>query len=305
MSLAELRVGFIGTGNIGNPMAMNVLKAGFPLTVHDARRAATENLLSAGASWANSAAAVAEASDVVLASLPGPAESEAVALGPNGVLDGLKRGGIFVDLTTSSPAMAKKISAAFAERDLGMLDAPVTGGVPGARAGQLTIIVGGDASSLERVRPVLNAIGNRIYHMGEPGTGCIGKIANNLLALSSAFLVGEAYTLGIKAGVEPRRLHELITNGAGYVWMLDHTMPNFLFKGNFDGGFSINLTIKDLQLAADLGRELDVPLPFASLAEQAYVSARAAGLGNKHFEAALTLLERLSGVEIRIPEAQS
>lgn len=299
----SLRLGFIGTGNMGYHMAANLLKAGFALTVFDLRREATEGLLRAGATWADGSDAVARASDIVLASLPRPSNVEAVALGPRGILATLRKGGIFVDLTTNAPATVRKIMAAGRGFGVDVLDSPVSGGVHGAQSRRLTLMVGGDPAVLQRCRPVLEAISDNVVYCGASGAGAVTKIVNNVISLGVSGLVGEALMLGVKAGVDLKNLTDIIAKSSGGTWRMEHSFPKFLLKGNFTPGFAIDLALKDLQLGTELARECGLTLDYLALSERQYMEAQARGWGQLHSEAVVKLLEEQAGVELRIPGA--
>ena len=299
----QTSLGFIGTGNMGYHMAANLLKAGYPLTVYDLRREAAESLLRAGAKWADGVDAVARASAIVLASLPRPASVEAVALGPRGVLANLRRGGVFVDLTTNAPATARKVAAEGRKVGVDVLDSPVSGGVYGAQSRRLTLMVGGEPAVLERCRPVLEVISDNVVYCGPSGAGAVTKIVNNVISLGVTGLVGEALMLGVKAGVDLKGLTEIIKKSSGGTWRMEHSFPKFLLKGNFAPGFAIDLALKDLQLGSELARECGLSLDYLPLSEQKYVEAQKRGWGQLHSEAIVKLLEEQAGVELRIPGA--
>jgi 3-hydroxyisobutyrate dehydrogenase len=211
-----MRIGFIGLGNMGGPMALNLIKAGHTLTVHDIRRAVAESHLAGGASWADTPADAAKDAELVLTSLPGPKEVEAVALGgENGIIHGMSQGAaesarrgqrydaVYADLSTSSPTIARRLHAMFAEKGIAMLDAPVSGGIPGARSATLSLMVGGDEDVYNRVKPVFAAIGDKLQYVGASGAGAVAKIVHNMLVFCSFALFAEAFTVGVKAGDRP------------------------------------------------------------------------------------------------------
>ena len=213
-----MNVGFIGLGNIGKPMALNVVGAGHRTTVHDIRREAATDLLEAGAEWADTPADVARGSDVVMGSLPGPLEVEAVVAGEHGVLDGAAKGSVYIDLATNSPSMVRKLHAICAERGVEYIDAPVSkgSGADSADLGVLTVMAGGDMETLERVRPLLEAIANPelIFHCGPVGSGATVKLCNNLVAHTTFSVVAESLTIGLKAGVELETLATVLAAGS-------------------------------------------------------------------------------------------
>ncbi|HXW85491.1 MAG TPA: NAD(P)-dependent oxidoreductase, partial [Candidatus Binataceae bacterium] len=209
-----MRVGFIGLGNMGGPMALNLINAGHQLVVHDLRRETAEPHLAAGARWAESAAAVAEQSELVLTSLPGPREVEAVAAGEGGILSKIPRGAVYADLSTNSPALIRRLCALFKARGIEMLDAPVSGGIPGARKGTLAVMVGGSRAAFDSIKPALDAIGDKISYIGESGAGAVAKLVHNMIAICSTQLLVEAFTMGVKAGVSPEALLKVVQDGA-------------------------------------------------------------------------------------------
>lgn len=296
------RLGFIGTGNMGRHMARHLLEAGHQLTVHDARRAAADTLEQAGAGWAESPAELAESSDIVFTSLPGPPQVDAVALGESGVLAHLPSTGILVDLSTNSPTAIRTLAEAGAARGVSVLDAPVSGGVFGAETGRLAVMVGGNAAAFERCRPLLDCIGDHIVYCGGSGTGSATKLVNNMISLSLNILLGEALALGVKAGVDLSTLVDVIQSSSGATWKLGNNYPKFLFKGNFEPGFALDLGAKDLRLGTSLAKELGVPLDVANLVEQRFIEAQSRGWGGLHADVVVKLIEERLGVELRTTE---
>ena len=299
-----MKVGFIGLGNMGGPMALNMIKAGHQLTVYDIRREMAEPHLVAGAKWADSPATVAAQSEVVVTSLPGPKEVEAVARGEGGILSKLARGSVYADLSTTSPSRIRDLHATFKDKGIYMLDAPVSGGIPGARNATLAVMVGGSKEVFERIKPVLEAIGDKITYVGESGAGAVAKLVHNMIALCSTQLLAEAFTMGVKAGVSPEALLKVVEDGAyGQGMLLKGTMPKMVFRGNFDRvSFALKLARKDLGLATEVGRELNVPMPIANLVEQDILGAIANGLGEKDMTVAVTVQEDRANVKIRVPK---
>lgn len=295
-------VGFIGTGNMGYPMATNLLKAGYSLTVHDLRKESAEGLVAAGARWAGGPDEVARASEVVLASLPRPESVEEVALGEHGVLANLSKGGTFIDLTTNRPSTIRRIHARGRELGVNVLDSPVSGGVHGAESRRLTLMVGGDPAVLARYRPVLEAISDNVVHCGASGAGAATKIVNNMIGLSASVLVGEALITGVKAGLDLKTLVDIVNTSSGGTWRMANSFPKFLFKGKFTEGFAIDLALKDLRLGLELARDAGLDLDMVGLAEKKYASAQEHGWGGLTSDAVVRLLEEESGIELRIPE---
>ena len=297
-----MKVGFIGLGNIGKPMAMCVVNAGHRTTVHDIRRDAATDLLEAGAAWAETPADAARGSDVVMGSLPGPLEVEAVVSGEQGVLDGAAAGSVYVDLATNSPSMVRKLHAICAARGVEYIDAPVSkgSGSDSADRGVLTVMAGGDADVLERVRPVLEAIGDPelIYHCGPVGAGAIVKLCNNLVAHTTFSVVAEALTIGLKAGVELETLATVMAAGSAS----SPKLPRYeaVFDRNFEpaGHAFVRSDAKDVRLATELAREVDVPADIAAAVDQKYVAAVAAGIGHLGGSAIVRVQEERARVEL-------
>src|SRR5580700_6412777 len=251
-----MRVGFIGLGMMGKGMAANLQKAGHQLTVHDLNRAAAEPFLAKGAEWANSPRAVAEACEVIFTSLPVPADVEAVALGPNGLIEGMKPDTAFFDMSTNSVAVVRKINAAFAEKNIYMLDSPVSGGPGGAASGKMAIWVGGDEQQFNRYQAVL----------GPSGAGTIAKLVHNCTSAVMNVALAEVFTMGIKAGVPPLDLWEAVRQGATGRPRTFDRMGKFL-AGQYDpADFALRLLHKDVSLAVGLGKEVGVPMRLANLA---------------------------------------
>lgn len=298
-----MNIGFIGLGNMGRPMALNLARAGHTLTVYDVRREAMQPLTAVGARQAASPKALAQEVEAVFSSLPGPKEVEAVALGPEGLLAGVRSGLLYVDLSTNSPTVARRVAEAFARKGASMLDAPVSGGSTGAASGQLTMMVGGDQGSFERARPLLEILGKNIVYLGPSGSGCIGKLCNNLVALSLVVLLGEAFTLGVKSQMSPKTLFDLVSQSSGDNHIMHVKFPKFLFEGNFQPGFAVDLAWKDVRLALDLARESGIPMSVSSAALQRYEEARARGWGQQDVVAVIRLQEEQAGIQVRHSEA--
>lgn len=295
-------VGFIGLGNMGNPMARNLVRAGHQLVVYDLRERAAANLIELGARWADSPKAVAEQCRVVFTSLPGPPEVERVVLGPDGVLAGAAHGSVLFDLSSNAPAVIRRIAAQAADHGVAVLDAPVSGGVGGAEKATLAVMVGGEREAFETHRELLGAIGANVFHLGPVGNGSVVKLMNNLIALSIGPLLDEAVVVGAKAGIPPATLFEVMSvSSAG---PLVRGLPR-LFRRNFeDASFALALARKDVGLAVGAGRDLGVPMPVAAAVEQVYEWAKGNGLGDKNSLATLLLYEQAAGVEIHAESEQ-
>jgi 3-hydroxyisobutyrate dehydrogenase-like beta-hydroxyacid dehydrogenase len=292
-----MKVGFIGLGNMGNPMAMNVLKAGHSLTVYDLRRETGRNLEEAGAQWAASPQDVAAQSEVVLSSLPGPPEVEAAVLGEQGIFAGLRQGAAYIDMSTNSPTTMRKIAEVGAARGVRILDAPVTGGVPRARDATLTILVGGEKADFNYFQPLLSTIGKHVFHMGPIGCGNVTKLVNNMMAFINFLGACEGLAIGAKAGVDPQTLLDAIKVGSGNSLIMEFGMQSFL-KGEASLGFATALAAKDVHLAVELGKEVGVPIEVGPLVEAAITRFRDAGHGQDDILAIVRDFIQRSGVQL-------
>ena len=296
-----MELGFIGLGTMGSGMALNVIKAGHRLTINDINRDAAGPHLEAGAVWADSAQEVAEASDIVFTSLPGPPEVEAVALGEHGILSGISPGKVYFDLSTNSPTLVRRLHDAFAARGAHVLDAPVSGGPQGARSGRLAIWVGGDKDVFERCKPVLDAIGDQAFYVGAIGTGSVAKLVHNCTGYILQTALAETFSMGVKAGVEPLALWQAVRQGAlGRRQTFDGLAQNYL-PGRFDPpDFALRLARKDVSLAVEVGREFDVPMRLANLTLAELTEALNRGWGQRDSRAAMLLQEERAGAEVRV-----
>jgi 3-hydroxyisobutyrate dehydrogenase len=283
-------------------MAANLLKAGHQLTVHDLRREAAINLLEMGAQWADSPKDAVPGNEAVFTSLPVPRDVEAVVEGEKGILEGASEGSVYVDLSTNSPTVIRRLHQVCAERGVTLLDAPVSGGVYGAAAGTLAVMVGGDEAVFNRMKPALDAIGSHVVYCGAIGNGSVCKICNNLLSMGTGVLLSEALTLGVKAGVDLAVLADVISNSSGGCRRLTEKLPRYLFKGNFEPGFATALAAKDVRLATDLGREYGIPMDLSNLVDQRHVEAMHRGWGPEDSDAVSRLQEEKAGVQLRLPE---
>ena len=296
-----MKVGFIGLGTMGGSMAYNALQGGHELVVHDIRRESATRHLEAGAVWADTPREVAEASDIVLTSLPGPVEVEAVALGEDGIGQGLTAGKVYLALSTSTPGLIRKIHQELGAKGIDVLDAPVSGGPRGAESRNLAIWVGGDRAVFDRCRPVLDAIGDKAYYVGEVGCGSIAKLVHNCAGYVFQAAIAEVFTMGVKAGVEPLALWQAVRRGAlgrrgPFEGLAEHLLP-----GKFDPpDFALRLARKDVDLAVAVGREFDVPMRLANLALMEMTEAINRGWGDRDSRIAMLLQEERSGVEVRV-----
>jgi len=294
-------VGFIGVGNMGNPMASNVLKAGFPMIVYDRNPQAMESLLQAGAQRAASAREVVEGAEIVLTSLPASPDVEAVYLEPGGLVDSAKPGTMLIDLSSVFPSTPRKIEPRAQARGVHFLEAPVSGGVSGARAATLAIMVGGDPETLTRAQPVLRAIGPNIFHVGPVGAGNTVKAINNMMASVNALAMMEGVALGVKAGLDPMTIYEVVKASSGGSKALER-IPNSLIPRQFEPGFKVQLMNKDLETFNTIAKELHVPVSFANVAQQYQQMAIAAGLAEQDTSVVMTIIERLAAMQVSRPE---
>ena len=293
------KIAFIGLGAMGRPMAANVAKAGYDLNVFDLAPAAVAELAALGATAADSPAQAAAGSDIVLLSLPNAAIVAGVVTGENGVLAGSHSGQMIIDLSSVTPEHTRKMAALARDKGVGYLDAPVSGGVAGAAAGTLTIMVGGDPAAFAACETILQVIGKKIYHVGAVGAGDALKLINNLMLGINMAGVAEALTLGVKAGLDPKTMLDVIGVSSGRSYAFEAKVPNFILKGSFAPGFAIDLQYKDMEMATQTAKELGVPLLLTNVAQQMYETAKASGLGRQDISAVTTMLEKLAGVEVR------
>ncbi|MBI3979887.1 MAG: NAD-binding protein [Chloroflexi bacterium] len=291
------RIGFIGLGIMGKPMAKNILKAGFPLVVHSRSRGPVEELVAAGAEAASSPREVAERSDVVLTMLPDSPDVELVALGPSGIVEAARPGLTLIDMSTISPAITRKVAAALAARGGAMLDAPVSGSDKFAIAGTLSIMVGGDEAVFEACLPVLKAMGKTIVRVGSIGEGEIVKLCNNIVVGGTLLAVCEGLIFGAKAGVDLKKMVQAISGGAAQSWQLE-VNGNKLVNRDFSPGFHIRLMQKDLRIALSMADQLDVTLPVISLVKQLFQGVEGMGHATDGTQAIIVALEQLSGVRV-------
>lgn len=297
-----MKVGFIGLGTMGASMALNLRKAGYELVVSDVRRHAAAPHLAAGCAWADSAAAVAQASDVVFTSLPGPKEIEAVALGADGLLAQMRPGTTWFDLSTNSPTLIRTLHERFAAKGVAVLDAPVSGGPTGAASGKLALWVGGARDEFDRHKALLDAIGDQAIYIGAIGAGSIAKLVHNCAGYVIQTALAEVFTLGVKAGVEPLALWEAVRQGAyGRARTFDRLADQFLPGVYEPPSFALRLAHKDVTLATELARELNVPMRLAMLVHEEMGEAINRGWGNLDSRSPMQLQEERAGVDIAVP----
>ncbi len=292
-----LKVGYIGLGLMGKSIARNILKAGFPLVVHNRSRAAVDELVAEGAKAASSPAEVASQVDVVFTNLPDSPDVEMVALGASGIIEGAHQGLILVDNSTIKPATARHIAAELTKKGVFALDAPVSGGDIGARNGTLAIMVGGDAGALEKVMPVLMAMGKTVTHVGEAGAGQIAKAANQIMVAAQMVAMGELLVFAQKAGADPQKVVAAIKGGAAQCWSLDVKPPR-LFAGNRAPGFKAYMQAKDLNIIMETAREYGVPLPGTAENAQLFNAMLQMGMGELDNSAVIGVLEAMAGIKL-------
>jgi len=291
-----LSVGFIGVGNMGNPMAANVLKAGFPMTVFDMNPKAMENLIQAGARRGGSANDAVDGADVVLTSLPASPDVEAAYLASGGLVERAKPGTILIDLSSVLPSTPRKIEPVAKKRGVSFLEAPVSGGVTGARAATLAIMVGGDKEALSRAEPVLRAMGPNVFHVGPVGAGNTVKAINNMMACVNSAAMMEGFVVGVKAGLDPMTIYEVVKASSGGSKAIER-IPRALIPRDFEPGFKVTLMNKDLETFHTIAKELHVPVTFSTLAQHYQQAALAAGLGEQDTSVVFTIIERLAGMK--------
>ncbi len=291
------RIGFVGTGTMGIPMVANLLKAGFAVLAYDVRPEALEEARRRGAAIAASPAEAARDSELVITMLPSSSNVEAAYLGGNGVLAGAPSGRLCVDMSTIDPGTSLRVATRAKSQGVRFLDAPVSGAVPRAVEGTLTIMVGGDPKDLEEARPALAAMGSNIIHVGPVGSGEVAKLCNNLIAGVATVAVSEAFRLAEGFGVDPKVLTEVISKSSGFTWAMEHNhpVPGIVAKAasnrDYAPGFMTDLMAKDLGLAVNAARELRQPVFVAPVALEVYRLASSHGLGRKDFSSVYTFLK--------------
>jgi 2-hydroxy-3-oxopropionate reductase len=292
-----MQIGYIGLGLMGKPMARNILKAGFPLIVHNRSQLAVEELVREGAQRARNPCEVARNADIVFTNLPDSPDVEEVVLGPGGILEGARPGLIYVDNSTIKPGVSRKIAEELIQKGVQALDAPVSGGDIGAREGTLTIMVGGFEEVLDKVRPVLKAVGKKITFVGGPGCGQIAKAANQIMVAAQMVAMGELLVFACKAGANPVKIVEAIKSGAAQCWALD-VKPQRLFSNNRQPGFKAKLQSKDLDIVLETARENGMTLPSASIDAELFRSMVKKGMGEMDNSAVVGLFEEMAGIQL-------
>lgn len=291
-----MRLGFVGLGNIGGAIASNLAADGHDLRVHDTDAARAQALAAAGATAAGSAAEVARGSEITFVSVPTPAIMEAVAAQ---WLAAAEPGAVLVDLTTNAPETVRRVGERLANEGRHLLESPLTGGTPGAKARMLTFIVGGDAAVYERCRPLLETVGRATFHLGPLGTGNVGKLVNSLFAFTTTWVSLEGLAVCAKSGIDLRTMVEMVKAGGGGNFFMDRMVEGINERGR-PTDFALDLAAKDAGLLLDVARELGVPTPVAAEVAQALVAAKAFGLGGRDFTEIVEVAERLAGVKLHL-----
>jgi 2-hydroxy-3-oxopropionate reductase len=292
------RVGFIGLGIMGKPMAKNLLKAGFPLVVFSRSKGSVAELVKEGALSADSSKGVAERAELIITMLPDSPEVKEVVLGEGGVIQGVKPGAVVIDMSSINPLVTQEIARTLDVKGVKMLDAPVSGGETGAIQGTLAIMVGGEKKVFEDCLEILKAMGKNIVHVGGIGAGGYVKLVNQIIVALNIASVGEAFCLGVKAGLDPQVIYQAIRGGLAGSQVLETKAP-MIFQRNFKPGFKIKLHQKDLQNALSTAKDLGVPLPLSSFVQQIFVSLRTEGRGDEDHSALATFFEKMAQVEIK------
>jgi 2-hydroxy-3-oxopropionate reductase len=292
------KIGFIGLGIMGKPMAKNLLKAEFSIVAYDLNKDAVEDLVKAGALAARSSKEVAGRADVIITMLPDSPDVKEVILGKDGVLEGIKPGSIVIDMSSINPLVSQEIEKELRKKGVEMLDAPVSGGETGAIQGTLAIMVGGEEKVFKDCVDIFNAVGKNIVRVGGIGAGGFVKLVNQIIVAVNIAAVGEAFTLGAKAGLDPRVIHQAIRGGLAGSSVLETKAP-MMFGRNFKAGFKIKLHHKDLQNALSTAKDLGVPLPLSSFVQQVFLSLMTEGKGEDDHSALATFFEKMAKVEIK------
>jgi 3-hydroxyisobutyrate dehydrogenase len=295
------RVGLIGLGIMGKPMARNLLKAGYSLTVHSRRWSTVEELMADGATGVGSPREVAEHSEVVISIVTDTPDVQQVILGTHGVIEGIPEGGIIIDMSTISPTATREIAQTVGDRGAYFLDAPVSGGEGGAIAGTLSIMVGGDAEIFAACLPIFQAMGKTIIHVGGNGAGQLTKLCNQIAVAVTNLAMSEALVFAAKAGIDLKKMHQAISGGAAGSWQLSNLAPR-IFQRDFAPGFMVKLQQKDLRLVLQEADRLQLALPATSLVHNLFNALETMGAGDEGTQALIKVLERLAGVEVQVTD---
>ncbi len=284
---------------MGLPMAQRLINAGHALSVYNRSQGAVQKLVAAGAQAGATPRDVAQKVDVLFTCLLTPAQSEAIYLGDQGAIHGARSGQIFIDTATVDPMTTRRIAAALAEKGVTLLDAPISGGPDGAEAGTLSIMIGGDTAAVDKMRPLFDVLGKKIFHMGGVGCGVSAKICNQILTGTNHVLVAEAMVLGTKLGLDPQRLFDVLRVSSGQSNSLERAVPNYILPRKFGAAYTIEGIIKDLECAIHAAKEYGVRLMLPTVAQQMYQEARGLGHGDKDVAAVVLPMEAIAGVEVK------
>jgi 3-hydroxyisobutyrate dehydrogenase-like beta-hydroxyacid dehydrogenase len=293
-----MKIAFLGLGNMGGGMAANLLKGGFDLTVYDIDRDKSTRLVEAGARWANSVSEAVRDANVVITSLPTPSIIKEVATSTNGIIDSAQRGATWIETSTNDLNVWGEVRTLASRKGIDTLDAPISGGAEGAAAGTLTILIGGDQAVYERCKPIFNAIGKRIEYLGKPGAGYVAKIAQVVLCYVHSIALSEALMLGMKGGVSPQKMLDIIRSSTGRSYVADRYGPCIL-SGDYDPTFELGLALKDMRLTMELAAQVSAQLPLCNHVEKTYVQAcEKFGIRAPHLMA-VKLLEEANALPLR------
>jgi 3-hydroxyisobutyrate dehydrogenase len=295
---SKAKIGFVGMGTMGGPMARRLASSGFAVRGFDVSAERAKQAAAAGVALTKGPAEAARDADVVMSSLPDPAAVRRAYLGPDGVLSTIRPNATLIDLSTIDPETWREVAAAAKAKGVDCLDAPVSGGPLEAGNGKLVFLVGGDAAVLERVRPILLTLGTELHHIGPLGSGLVVKIVNNMMSIANVAVAAEAMVLGVKAGVDPKRLFEILSTSGGRSHHFLKRFPNVL-AGDFTPNFGIGLSRKDIALALTMAGKLELPVPLASAVRQVYEAAHAEGFGGLDMAGVTRLYEEWAGVTVR------
>jgi len=294
------KIGFVGLGIMGKPMALNIIKAGFDLTFYARRQEVIDEVRAAGGTYVDSSAKVSESADIIATCVTADAEVRTVILGDGGVLEGASEGKLVVDMSTISPLTIREVAEVAGEKGVRVMDAPVSGGDTGAIAGTLTIIAGGSKQDFDRCQGIFEAMGNpdNIFHVGDVGVGQTVKIVNQMIGGANMAMIAEGLTLGVKAGADPKAMSQVIGVSSGNSALFQIRADDFLLKDQYAPGFMLDLMKKDIGIGVDLGKSMDIPVPIAAAAYQMYAAASTLGHGQDDFAAVSKAIEKLTGLNL-------
>ena len=297
-----MKVGFIGLGTMGGGMALNIRKGGYDMVVHDINRDAAKRHIDAGCTWADSPKELGAQCDVVFTSLPGPPEVEAVATGPNGLIEGMKQGSVWFDMSTNSPTVMRRLNATFAAKGIDVLDTPVSGGPAGANSGKLAIWAGGNRETFDQQKELLDCMGDQVAYIGAIGAGSVAKLVHNCAGYAVQTALAEVFTMGVKAGVPPLPLWEAIRQGAGGRRRTFDGLAGAFMSNQFEpASFQLKLAHKDVRLATELAKEMGVPMRLSNMALEELTEAMNRGWATKDSRVAMVLQKERAGVQIEVP----